>query len=238
MSEPPASPTCSIVGPLKCFWAAKKRADYVSRMDGHGRRLPMLQRGVRGGLVTPESRSALFFADPGMDKFVHVIGRVPKTAICNPASSVASLHAAMAPHLTPAEQDAIFPANEAGKAVEQIWELVKKRRPRAGTPMVTITVLRRFIRGRTHKRGKVETLGRPRALSGRDVLTMDAARCNCVKETQGAHRVTWVGIIRKGRGSTHPPYHCSSRIRVRGPRRAAAPVEGETTAHTWGRGRA
>ena len=113
-------------------------------MDGHARLLPMLQRGVRGGLATPESRSALFFADPGMDKFVHVIGRVPKAAICNPASSVAPLHAAMAPHPTPAEQDAIFPANEAGKAVEQIWELVKKRRARLGTPMVNIAALHRF----------------------------------------------------------------------------------------------
>ena len=104
-----------------------------------------------------------FFADPGMDKFVHAIGRVPKTAICNPASSVASLHAAMAPHLTPAEQDAIFSAKEAGKTVEQIWELVKKWRATAGTPMVNITVLRHFMRGRAHKRGKVETRGRPRA---------------------------------------------------------------------------
>ena len=163
MSDPPASPTCSIVGLLKCFRAAKKRADYVLRMDGHARLLPMLQRGVRGGLATPESRSALFFADPGMDKLVHVIGRVPKTAICKPASSVASLHDAMAPHLTPAEQDAIFSAEEAGKTVQQVWELKKKRCARAGTPMVNITVLRHFMRGRAHKRGKVETRGRPRA---------------------------------------------------------------------------
>ena len=140
-----------------------------------------------------------------MEKVVHVIDWVPKTAICKPSSLVTSLQEAMAPHLTPAEQDAIFSAKAMGKTTGQIWELVKKRRARAGTPMVNITVLRRFMRGRTHKRGKVETRGRARALSRRNVLTMDAARRKCVKETQGAHQVTWADIIRKGRAPRiHP----------------------------------
>ena len=71
--------------------------------------------------------------------------------------------------------------------------------------MVNIKVLRRFTRGRTHERAKFETRGRPRALSRRNVLAMDAARRKCVKEAQGAHQVTWVDIIRKGRAPRiHP----------------------------------
>ena len=123
---------CSIVGLWKCFRAAKKRADYVLHTDGHARLLPMLQQGVRGGLVTPESRSALFFADPGMEKIVHVIDWVPKTAICKPSSLVTPLQEAMAPHLTPAEQDAIFSAKATGKTTGQIWELVKNGVPGLG----------------------------------------------------------------------------------------------------------
>ena len=37
--------------------------------------------------------------------------------------------------------------------------------------MVNITVLRRFLRGKTHKRSRVETRGRKRTLSRRNVLT-------------------------------------------------------------------
>ena len=47
--------------------------------------------------------------------------------------------------------------------------------------MVTSLALRRFLRGRTHWRGKVETRGQAGALSRRTVLTMDTARRKCVK---------------------------------------------------------
>ena len=93
----------------------------------------------------------------------------------------------------------------------EIFELVQKRRVKSGTPMVNITVLRRFVRGRTHKRGKVESRGRKRSLSRRNVLTMDAARRKCVKVTQGTYQVKWADVQRMGRC---PPVHRTTASRA------------------------
>ena len=78
---------------------------------------------------------------------------------------------AMAPHLTPKEQDLILIAHAQGKTTPQIHALVEKLRTKKDVPMVNITVLRRFLRGKTHKRSRVETRGRKRTLSRRNVLT-------------------------------------------------------------------
>ena len=50
--------------------------------------------------------------------------------------------------------------------------------------MVNITAIRRYMRGRSHKRGPVETHGRKCAFSRRNVLAMDAARHKFIKETR------------------------------------------------------
>ena len=113
--------------------------------------------------------------------------------------------------MTPTEQDILFAARVSGKTTGQAFAALKKRRSREGTPMVNITVVRRFLRGRTHKRGRQETSGRKRALLRRNVLTMDAARRKCVKETQGTYQVKWADIIRKGRA---PAVHRSTAARA------------------------
>ena len=100
--------------------------------------------------------------------------------------------------------------------------------------MVNITVPRRFTRGRTHKRAKLETRGRPRALSRRNVLAMDAARRKCVTETQGAHLVTWVDIIRKGRAPRIHPTVAARALACEGLDVRLRRSRGEATAHTRG----
>ena len=66
----------------------------------------------------------------------------------------------MAPHLSPAEQDILLDAHASGKTTTEAFAVLQKRRARAGTPMVNVTVVRRFLRGKTHKRGRSETRGR------------------------------------------------------------------------------
>ena len=65
--------------------------------------------------------------------------------------------------------------------------------------MVNITVVRRFLKGKTHKRGVKETRGRKRIYSRRNVLTMNAARRKFIQATKGTKQAKWNLIIRKAR---------------------------------------
>lgn len=105
----------------------------------------------------------------------------------------------MAPHLTPTEQDRILAARVSRKTSAHIYDVIARQRLKRGERMVHINVIRCFLRGRTHGRSKVETRGRKRSLSRRNVLTMDAARRKIINDSKGAHQVTWQDIIAKGR---------------------------------------
>ena len=90
----------------------------------------------------------------------------------------------MAPHLSLAEQDLALSGFTAGKTTSQIFAMVAKKRVARGVAMVNITVIRRYLRGRTHRRGKVETRGRKRSFTRRNVLAVDAARQRLIKDEQ------------------------------------------------------
>ena len=68
----------------------------------------------------------------------------------------------MAPRWSPAEQDLALSGLAAGKTASQIFAMVAKKRIARGVAMVNITVIRRLLRGRTHRRGRVKTRGRKR----------------------------------------------------------------------------
>ena len=105
----------------------------------------------------------------------------------------------MAPRLTSAEQDRILVAQASRKTTAHIYDLLARQRQRRGEKMVHINVIRCFLRGRTHRRSKVETRGRKRSLSRRNVLSMDAARRKIINDTKGGHQVKWQEIVAKGR---------------------------------------
>ena len=90
----------------------------------------MLQRGAVGAepLETPVGS---FFADPGVANFLfaaytplkvtlgwHSVAAAPTLCTMLPS------HPAMAPHLTLAEQDAIFASRVSGKTAAKIFELM------------------------------------------------------------------------------------------------------------------
>ena len=73
----------------------------------------------------------------------------------------------MAPHLGLDEQGVALSALACGKSAGQIYDLLAKRRVAKEVHMVNIIVVRRFLRGKTHKRGRVETRGRKGLLTRR-----------------------------------------------------------------------
>ena len=101
--------------------------------------------------------------------------------------------------MSPAEQDLALSGLTAGKTTSQIFAMVAKKRSARGTAMVNITVIRAFLRGRTHRRGKIETRGRKRTFSRRNVLAMDAARRRFIKDTRGTRQATWDLVRSKAR---------------------------------------
>ena len=105
----------------------------------------------------------------------------------------------MAPHLSPAEQDLALSGLAAGKTASQIYAMAAKKRVARGVAMVNITVIRRFLRSRTHRRGKVETQGRRRSFTRRNVLAMGTARRRFIKDTHGTRQATWDLVRSKAR---------------------------------------
>ena len=105
----------------------------------------------------------------------------------------------MAPHLTPSEQDAILRARAEKKSTKEIFDSVAQRRQRHDIEMVSITVVRRYLKGKTHKRGVPEVRGRPRTYSRKNVLTMNATRRAYIKKNKGAKQVNWEQIMATSR---------------------------------------
>ena len=107
--------------------------------------------------------------------------------------------AAMAPHLSAAEQDRALQAMARNSTPLQIYDMLERTRVRRGIQMVNLTVVRRFLKGATHKRGRKETRGRKRVYSRRNVLTMNAARRKFIQTTKGTKQAKWNPIVRKAR---------------------------------------
>ena len=107
----------------------------------------------------------------------------------------------MAPHLSHAEQDLLFAAYASGKTPAEVFSVLQKRRLREGAPMVNITVVRRFLHGKTHKRGRPGAHGRKRSLSRRNVLALRV----CV--AGGALHAHCTLIARSLHGTLHGTLH-------------------------------
>ena len=108
----------------------------------------------------------------------------------------------MAPHLSHAEQDLLFAAYASGKTPAEKFSVLQKRRLREGAPMVNITVVRRFLHGKTHKRGRPGAHGRKRSLSRRNVLALRVCAAG-----EGALHAHCTLIARSLHGTLHGTLH-------------------------------
>jgi hypothetical protein len=114
--------------------------------------------------------------------------------------------AAMAPHLTPAELDKIRVWHGKSKlAPVQVHEKLLAWRTRRGLDCPDLTNVRRVLRGESYRQGLVETRGKKRLITRRQVLAMNAKRKELVKKAEGEHEVRWKDVIKKTRGVTLKP---------------------------------
>ena len=88
-------------------------------------------------------------------------------AIVSPALRVA--RAAMGKHLTADELDRIQQWRVQGLSATEMFRRLQHARTRSGGSGPNLTTVRRALRGRTHKRSRVETRGRKRILSPANV---------------------------------------------------------------------
>ena len=96
-------------------------------------------------------------------------------------------------------------AKAQNKSTTQIFAMVATSRKKVGALMVNVTVVRRFLRGTTHKRGAKETRGRPRTYSRRNVLTMNTARLRIIKKSKGGKQATWGRVVATSRAPPADP---------------------------------
>lgn len=106
----------------------------------------------------------------------------------------------MAPHLTPAEQGRLLRWQQQDNlSPVAIHARLARERGRKGIAAPELTGVRKFLKGKTHKRGAVETRGRKRIHSRRHVLAMNRKRIELIKKVAGAKQVTWDDVARRAR---------------------------------------
>ena len=107
--------------------------------------------------------------------------------------------AAMGKHLTPQELDLMHAWQSKGLAVPEIQKKIASMRSRRNLPEPGATTVRRALKGTSHKRGRVETRGRKKKLSARNLKAMDSARKVLIKRADRQHEVHWADVQNKAR---------------------------------------
>ena len=105
----------------------------------------------------------------------------------------------MAPHLTRAEQDKLLSWKNANVSVPDMHSRLKKRRDRQDIATPDLTTVRKFLKGKTHRRGRVDKRGRKPIFSRRNVLAMNRARVALIKKCKNTKQVLWDSIMQKAR---------------------------------------
>ena len=110
----------------------------------------------------------------------------------------------MAPHLTNHEQDLIHEWMGDGLDAGDIHGKLEALRKRDGVDCVHVSKIREFMRGRTYRRGIVETRGRKRSWSRANVLNADAARLRKIDKCEGQKYIKWDVIVQGSRAPKVP----------------------------------
>ena len=101
--------------------------------------------------------------------------------------------------MTEDEQDQIHEWMGKGLKADEIHEKLEALRKRSGVDCVHVTKIREFMRGRTYRRGIVETRGRKRSWTRANVLSADAARLRKIDKCKGEKYIKWDVIVKGSR---------------------------------------
>ena len=122
---------------------------------------------------------------------------------------------AMGSHFTPAELDNIMSWKEGGHTPIEIHaRLVKGRKaekPKRKGP--DLTTVRRYIKGKTFKRSAVETRGRKKVLTQKNLQRLDEVRQEMITKVDGERGVHWKDVMRKARIPTADESTVAKRVK-------------------------
>ena len=88
----------------------------------------------------------------------------------------------MAPHLTPAELDFMHEKKQDGLTPVQIHKRLEAQRSKQKIETPHLTNVRKALKGKVYKRGRVETRGRQPKFTRAMVLRMDVARKKLIQK--------------------------------------------------------
>ena len=108
----------------------------------------------------------------------------------------------VSPHILSGGQDKLLAWKEKGFTPVQIHAKLAAIRDRKDIEPQGLTGLRKFLKGKTHKRGAAETRGNKCTFSKANVRNMNKVRKELVKKVKGTKYIKWDTIVRKARVPT------------------------------------
>ena len=93
----------------------------------------------------------------------------------------------------------MFIWKESGLDPIKVHEKLCTNRRKEKRPEPDLTTVRRALRGMTFKRGRSETRGRKRALSAKNLKTLDATRKRLIEKAQSDYEVAWDDVVKSSR---------------------------------------
>ena len=105
----------------------------------------------------------------------------------------------MGKHLSSKELDKMHSLLARGHRPKQIQGQVASSRAKIGRPAPDLTTVRRALKGATHKRATVETRGRKKLLTARNLATLDRKRMEMIEKADGLTEIHWDDVIKKSR---------------------------------------
>ena len=105
----------------------------------------------------------------------------------------------MGRHFSNSELDQMSSWRAAGKTPIDIHTKLCAQRRRRNRGEPCLTAIRRALQGITHKRSRVETRGRPKVLSSRNLKTVDATRKRLIAKADNTRESHWSDLLRASR---------------------------------------
>ncbi|MBN70118.1 MAG: hypothetical protein CME32_12675 [Gimesia sp.] len=137
-----------------------------------------------------------------MHPVVFVRSAFGQSPLCSLLRSLTLAALAMGKPLTDVEMDSIQKWKADSLTPIGIHTLLVKERKRRRQEGPDLTTVRRFVKGKTHKRSATETRGRKPSLTKTNLKTMDRTRDKLITKADCEREISWDEVVRKSRVPT------------------------------------
>lgn len=110
----------------------------------------------------------------------------------------------MAPHMSSQELASINAWSNNGLPPTEVCAKLAAQRAKRGVAAPHLTKVRLALKGKTYKRGAVETRGRPPLLTKLQLRRIDSVRRSLIKDAQGEYEVHWADVLAKANVDVDP----------------------------------